>query len=135
MSVTLAATRAVTSEDIDVCARLTGDSGSHHVGGLRGRRMAQGILTLSAVPLISSPGVHMRELAFRFLAPVYAGQTIIATVAVTQTAELPGDLVQLYCQISVIDDDGTAVVTGSGVAELPREQANSELATGRMEGI
>jgi acyl dehydratase len=135
MSVTLAATRAITSEDIDVCARLTGDSGSHHVNGLRGCRMAQGILTLSAVPLLGSPGVHMRELAFRFLAPVYAGQTIIATVDITQTAELPGDLVQLYCQVSVVNGDGTAVLTGSGVAELSREQANSELSTGRMEGI
>jgi acyl dehydratase len=135
MSSTLTATRAVTSEDIDVCTRITGDSGSHHVNGLRGRRMAPGILTLSAVPLLGSPGVHMRELSFRFLAPVYAGQTITATVDVTETAELPGDLVRLCCQVSVVNADGITVLTGSGVAELSREQAKSELSAGRTEGV
>lgn len=133
MSATLAATRVITNEDIDNCARLTGDAGSHHIDGFRGRRMAQGILTLSAVPLLGSPGVHIQELSVTFLAPVYAAQAVTATMTVTGADDLPGGLVRLRCQIDAVDSDGTTVMTGSGVAELSREQASSQLTACRTE--
>lgn len=65
----------------------------------------------------------MRELSFAFLAPVYAGGTIKATVEATEGKDLPGGLVEMICQVSVVNDDGTQVIVGSGVAELPHEQA------------
>ncbi|MFF4771335.1 hypothetical protein ACFY05_00595 [Microtetraspora fusca] len=128
MGITRTATRAFTSEDIDACARLTGDFGSHHMIGIGDRRMTQGVLTLSAVPLLAEPGVHMRELSFTFLAPVYAGDTVTATVRATESEELGEGLVLVTCQVSVVKGDGTTVLTGTGIAELPRTLAD-DLAT------
>ncbi|WP_433225871.1 hypothetical protein [Microtetraspora malaysiensis] len=128
MSITRTATRVFTPEDIDACARLTGDMGSHHMIGLGDRRMTQGVLTLSAVPLLAEPGVHMRELSFAFLAPVYAGDTVTATVRLTESEELSDDLVLATCEVSVVKGDGTTVLTGTGIAELSRALAG-ELAT------
>ncbi|MGI5488186.1 hypothetical protein [Microtetraspora malaysiensis] len=128
MSITRTATRVFTPEDIDTCARLTGDLGSHHMIGFGDRRMAQGVLTLSAVPLLTDPGVHMRELSFTFLAPVYAGDTVTAAVRLTESEELSDDLVLATCQVSVVKGDGTTALTGTGIAELSRALAD-ELAT------
>lgn len=130
---TRTATRTFSSEDIDVCARLTGDLGAHHMGGLGDRRMAQGALTLSVVPLLAEPGVHLRDLSFTFLAPVYEGDTVTATLRATEAdsgepragdAQLPADRALLACEVSVVNGDGTPVLTGAGLAELPRELAD-----------
>ncbi|WP_067135146.1 hotdog domain-containing protein [Microtetraspora malaysiensis] len=129
MSITRTATRAFTPEDIDTCARLTGDLGSHHMIGFGDRRMTQGVLTLSAVPLLAGPGVHMRELSFAFLAPVYAGDTVTATVRLTESE----DPLLATCEVSVVKDDGTTVLTGTGIAELSRAPAG-ELATETVTG-
>ena len=134
MSITRTATRVFTPEDIDACARLTGDMGSHHMIGLGGRRVAQGVLTLSAVPLLTEPGVHMRELSFTFLAPVYAGDSVTATVRATESEELPEGLVLADCQVSVVKSDGTTVLTGTGIAELPRTLGGELLTEAAREG-
>lgn len=132
MSTTRTTTRTLRAEDIDVCARLTGDLGAHHMGGHGDRRMAQGALTLSVVPLLAEPGVHMRDLSLTFLAPVYAGDTVTATVRTTEAdaqevaaeaVELPADHALLTCEISVVNGAGTPVLTGTGIAELPRTMA------------
>ena len=87
MGTTLSATRTITSEDIAACARLTGDIGSHHVSGLAGKQMSQGLLTLALAPLFMRDGVHMSELSIKFLAPVFAGDTVTATVEIVDMAE------------------------------------------------
>ncbi|WP_419996412.1 hypothetical protein [Streptomyces boninensis] len=125
MPITRTTTRTFSSEDIDVCARLTGDLGSHHMAGHGGRRMTQGALTLSAVPLLDEPGVHMRELSFAFLAPVYAGDTVTASVRATETGEPAADRALLACEISVTNGDGTPVLAGTGVADVPRTLADA----------
>lgn len=137
---TRTASRTFSSEDIDVCARLTGDLGAHHMGGLGDRRMAQGALTLSAVPLLAEPGVHMRDLSFAFLAPVYEGDTVTATLRATETAPgeppaadgglpaspaLPAERALLACEISVVNAGGTPVLSGTGLAEVPRALADT----------
>ncbi|AKJ10248.1 hypothetical protein ABB07_09535 [Streptomyces incarnatus] len=133
MSTTRTTTRTLRAEDIDVCARLTGDLGAHHMGGHGDRRMAQGALTLSVVPLLAEPGVHMRDLSLTFLAPVYAGDTVTATVRTTEAdarevaagaVELTADHALLTCEISVVNGAGTPVLTGTGLAELPRTMAD-----------
>ncbi|GAA4658177.1 hypothetical protein GCM10023347_06660 [Streptomyces chumphonensis] len=124
MGITRTATHTFSSEQIDVCARLTGDLGAHHMGGHGDRRMAQGALTLTAVPLLAEPGVHMRKLSFTFLAPVFAGDTVTATVSVQeaeQAPDVPDGHVVLDCEVRVAGDDGAPVLAGTGVAELPRE--------------
>ncbi|WP_340559299.1 MaoC family dehydratase [Streptomyces sp. GSL17-111] len=124
MGITRTATHTFHSEQIDVCARLTGDLGAHHMGGHGDRRMAQGALTLTAVPLLAEPGVHMRELSFTFLAPVFAGDTVSASVSVREAENAPdvpeGHLL-LDCEVQVVGAEGAPVLAGTGVAELPRE--------------
>ncbi|WP_309057340.1 hypothetical protein [Streptomyces sp.] len=136
MSTTRTNTRTLRTEDIDVCARLTGDLGAHHMGGHGDRRMAQGALTLSVVPLLADPGVHMRDLSFTFLAPVYEGDTVTATLRATGadaaeapagTGQVPADRALITCEISVVNDAGTPVLTGTGIAEVPRATAEDLL--------
>ncbi|MBW1598027.1 hypothetical protein [Streptomyces sp. JJ38] len=131
MGITRTATHTFNSQEIDVCARLTGDLGAHHMGGLGDRRMAQGALTLSAVPLLADPGVHMRELSFTFLAPVFAGDTVTATVSATEGGEAPAGRVLLDCQVNVVNGEGAPVLAGKGVAEVPRELLDEQTREGR----
>lgn len=129
MGTTLTETRTITAEDIATCARLTGDMGSHHVSGIAGRQMAQGLLTMAAAPLFGRPGVHMSELSVTFLLPVFAGDTITAQVDVTDSAELDGGLVALSCALSVKNGDGVEVLRGTGVAQMPADVAKAELSS------
>ncbi|MBZ4319837.1 hypothetical protein [Streptomyces huiliensis] len=118
---TRTATAVFTTEDIDTCARLTGDLGAHHMTG--DRRMTQGVLTLTAVPLLADPGAHVRELALAFLAPVHAGDAVTATVRLAEAAGagagLPAGRSAFGCGISVAGAGGGPVLTGTGVVELP----------------
>jgi acyl dehydratase len=130
---TLMATRAITAEDIDVCGQVTGDFGSHHVSGLAGRQMAQGLLTLSVAPLFGDEGVHMRELSVKFLAPVFASDTVTAVVEITGMENISAGLVSLSCTVTASNAEGAEVLRGSGVAELARELV-SRTAAHRTEG-
>jgi 3-hydroxybutyryl-CoA dehydratase len=134
MSITRTATHRFSPEEIDTCARLTGDLGSHHMVGFGDRRMAQGALTLSAIPLLAEPKVHMREFSLTFLAPVYAGDTVSATMRATEAEELPAELVLLTCEVNVVNGEGTPVLTGTGIAELPRTLANHFATESTAEG-
>lgn len=134
MNGSLVATRSITDEDIDACGRLTSDFGAHHMEGLGGRRMAQGVLTLCAVPLFGAPGVHMREVSLTFLTPVYAGDMVTAKVDVTRSEEPADGEVELHCQVTVVNGSQTPVITGSGVARLSRTQAESEFAAHGAKG-
>jgi acyl dehydratase len=83
--------------------------------------MAQGILTLSVAPLFGDEGVHMRKLSVKFLAPVFAGDTVTAVVEITGMEDVPGGLVSLSCTVAASTAKGTEVLRGSGTAELARE--------------
>lgn len=118
MGTTLSDTRTITSEDIAVCGRLTGDFGSHHVSGISGRQMAQGLLTLAVAPLFGTDGVHMTNLSIKFLAPVFAGDTVTAVVKITDMADDSDGLVNLSCMVTATNAEGTEVLRGTGVACL-----------------
>lgn len=126
MGTTLTATRTITGEDIAACGRLTGDLGSHHVSGLAGRQMAQGLLTVGVAPLFGRPGVHMSEVSLTFLAPVFADDTVTAVVEVTGAADIGDDRVALSCSVSVKNAEGAEVLRGTGVAQMSAKEANSE---------
>ncbi|MGQ0842014.1 MaoC family dehydratase [Actinokineospora sp.] len=121
MGTIFGATRTITAEAIAACGRLTGDLGSHHVSGLAGKQMAQGLLTLAVAPLFDRPEVATTEMSVRFLAPVFAGEEITAVVEVTDSAEIPDGRVRLSCAISISNAEGVPVLQGTGVAELAAE--------------
>ncbi|KAA2252826.1 dehydratase [Solihabitans fulvus] len=113
---TLTATRTVTDADIDACAELTGDFGAHHTTGVAEGRMAQGLLTLAATPLLADPGVHLAELSMVFLAPVFAGDTVTSVVEIVGTTKKDDGLVSLAFTLSIASDRGVEVLRGEGTA-------------------
>lgn len=127
MGTTFSATRAITSEDIATCARLTGDIGSHHVSGLAGKQMAQGVLTLALAPLFMRDGVHMSELSIKFLAPVFAGDTITATVEIVDMVDEPDGLASLSCTVQVANAEGAVVLDGTAHARVPSDLLNTDI--------
>lgn len=115
----LTASRKIEDDDIDVCARLTGDFGAHHIAGLGGRKMAQGLLTLSAAPVLGADGVHVAALDLRFLAPVYAGEEVTATTEITSRDDAPDGQVSLGVTV-VITSAAGEVLRGTGTAVVAR---------------
>ncbi|MFH8370375.1 hypothetical protein [Streptomyces sp. NPDC018031] len=80
--------RTVTDADILRCADLTGDRGEHHTTGLAGRRMAQGLLTALAVPLLRGDGgFRFRSMSMVFLNPVFAGDVLDAEARIEEEPE------------------------------------------------
>lgn len=126
MRTLLTATRTITSEDIDTFGRLTGDFGSHHVNGMAGRQIAQGVLTLALAPLFLHDGVHMSELSIKFLAPVFAGDTITATVQVVDRANSSDGLADLSCVVKVANSEGVAVIEGTARARVAAAVIDTE---------
>lgn len=119
MAMPLIVSRTITADDIARCARLTGDYGSHHISGMAGRQMAQGLLTLAAAPLLGDPGVHIAEMSVRFLLPVFAGDTVTATVEITDRTELASGQVACTCSVTVTNADSAQVMVGTAVAHVP----------------
>ncbi|GAA3028413.1 MaoC/PaaZ C-terminal domain-containing protein [Actinokineospora globicatena] len=108
---TTSATRTISDDDIAACARLTGDFGAHHIAGMAGKKVAQGLLTLSGTPLLADDSVHVTGLDLRFLAPVFVGDEI--TTSVTVNAADGQDLA-----FTVVVTGATEVLRGTGTARL-----------------
>lgn len=111
----LVATRTVTESDIARCAKLTGDFGAHHVSGLAGRPIAQGLLTAAVAPLLRGDvGFQLRSMSMKFLAPVFAGDTVTATVRITGVGPATGGPVEFGLELAIANQDATPVITGTG---------------------
>ncbi|MBM7774122.1 acyl dehydratase [Actinokineospora baliensis] len=108
------ATRTVSEADIAACARLTGDFGAHHIAGMAGKKVAQGLLTLSGTPLLADDDVHVTGMDLRFLAPVFAGDEITTSVTVDalEGAEIAFTVVVATAAAEVLRGTGTAAVLG-----------------------
>ncbi len=90
--------RTITDDDIGAFARLTGDHNPLHVDdafAVRsrfGRRVAHGLLSAGLISAVlgmrlPGPGAIYLQQTFRFVRPVYPGDTITATVEVTAYRE------------------------------------------------
>jgi 3-hydroxybutyryl-CoA dehydratase len=78
--------RTFTEEDIRLFSRLSGDEGAHHIEyDEQGRLMAHGLLTATLPTKIGGDmNFIARELCFRFLRPVFAGDTVTCEVTITE---------------------------------------------------
>jgi 3-hydroxybutyryl-CoA dehydratase len=98
---------------------LTGDFGAHHITGMAGRPIAQGLLTAAVAPLLrGDDGFHLSSMEMTFLAPVYAGDTVTATVRITDTALDPTGELQVGLELAIGNQDDTPVITGVGTGRL-----------------
>jgi acyl dehydratase len=78
--------RKFTEEDIRSFARLSGDTGEHHLQpDEQGRLMAHGLLTATLPTKIGGElNFIARELTFQFQRPVFAGDTITCDVTLVE---------------------------------------------------
>ncbi|GAB2596787.1 hypothetical protein GCM10027168_31970 [Streptomyces capparidis] len=77
-----------THADISRCAELTGDHGAHHAPGLGARRIAHGLLTAAAVPLLRGDrGFHAASVSLALLRPVFAEETVECETRITAAGQ------------------------------------------------
>ena len=78
--------RTFTEEDVRLFGELSGDQGIHHVEpDEQGRLMVQGLLTATLPTKLGGDMNYIaREMAFEFLRPVFAGDTIRCEATITQ---------------------------------------------------
>lgn len=122
--------RTVTEEMVRAFAAITGDWNPLHlneeaaVRGPFGRRVAHGMLSaglLSALlgTQLPGPGTVYLEQHLHFLAPVFVGDTVTATVTVLGSPSARG---RLRLRTEVHRQDGVLAVSGEAVVLVPRPQ-------------
>jgi len=110
--------RTFTQEDIRLFARLSGDEGEHHLEpDEQGRLMAHGLLTATLPTKIGGDmNFIARQLIFKFLRPVFSGDTVRCEVTLTELA--PGEpYTHVKSSWRCLNQHGKEVMTGeaSGV--------------------
>ena len=134
-------THTVSSADVEAFAKVTGDTNPVHLddnyaAGTRfGRRIAHGMLAVSYISAIlgtkfPGPGTIYLSQNVSFLAPVFLGDTITATVTVSKFRPEKGVLTLLtecWNQDDIKVVDGQAVVLVTDVlAKAAHAEASAE---------
>jgi len=128
---TASATRAVTSDDVEAFARLSGDNNPVHLDAAYaqttrfGKRIAHGMLTVSYVSAVlgtalPGPGSIYLSQNVSFLKPVFLDDSITATVTVTKFRAENGILT---LSTECWNQDGVKVVDGQAVCLVPVDPA------------
>lgn len=116
-------TQPITEEDIALFARISGDTNPVHLdaryaAGTRfGRRIAHGMLTASRISAVlgtrlPGPGSIYLGQSLRFLAPVYVGDTITASVGLTTYDRERG---RMTLETRCTNQHGAVVLTGEAL--------------------
>jgi len=119
-------TRTISDADINTYAALTGDRNPLHVDdgfaarSRFGRRVAHGLLTAGLISAVlgtklPGPGALYLQQSFRFVRPVYPGDTVTATAEVTAYRE---DRRIVTLRTSCSDQRGELVLDGEAVVLL-----------------
>ncbi len=120
-------TRTITDEDVRLFAQVSGDDNSVHLdedyaaSTIFKRRIAHGMLTTSVISAILGndlPGLGTIYLSqsVRFKVPVFIGDTITATVELTNYRE---DKRIATFSTTVVNGDGVLVLEGEAVVIAP----------------
>ena len=112
---TISWSRTFTEDDIRQFAALSGDAGEHHlVPDVQGRLMAHGLLTATLPTKIGGDiNLIAREMRFEFHRPVFAGDTILCEVVITELE--PGEqYARLSSDWRCVNQNGKEVMTGHG---------------------
>ena len=110
--------RTFTEDDVWLFAHLSGDEGEHHrEPDAQGRLMIHGLLTATLPTKIGGDlNFIAREMQFKFLRPVFAGDTIRCEVTLTEL-EPGAQYNQLKSSWRCLNQEGKEVMSGeaSGV--------------------
>ncbi len=121
-------TKTISDEDVRDFARVSGDNNPVHLdedyaAGTRfGRRIAHGMLTASLISAVLGndlPGhgaIYLSQ-QVSFKAPVFVGDTVMATVEVTAYRE---DRRIATLRTTCVNADGTLVIEGEAVVIAPK---------------
>lgn len=115
--------RRISSEDIELFTRLTGDRNPLHYDAALARRsrfgeivvqggVTSGLLNAVVAEDLPGPGTVFLAVNWNFLAPVRPGDTITAVVEVASVRE-DKPISELHTRIT--RDDGTVVLEGTAV--------------------
>ncbi len=118
--------RTITEADVQATIRLSGDQGGYHVDETFARKagfrtvIAPGLLQASmGTKLGGDLNFLAREITFRYLKPVYAGDTLDVQMAVT-AVEKAKNRITLEGQIT--NQAGEVVLTCTAVGHLPKAE-------------
>ena len=105
--------RTFTEEDVRRFAEYSGDAGEHHLQpDERGRLMVHGLLTATLPTKIGGDiNFIARQLTFRFVRPVFSGDTVRCEVKIEGLAEA-GGYTQLKSSWVCRNQHGKEVMTG-----------------------
>jgi 3-hydroxybutyryl-CoA dehydratase len=121
--------KTITEADITLFIAVCGDTNPVHIDAVAaaksrfGRRIAHGMLGASLISTvlgtkIPGPGTVYLGQSLKFLAPVFIGDTITATVTITKVRP---DKPIFTLATTVSNQDGADVVQGEAVAMLPAD--------------
>lgn len=121
--------KTITEYDVYGFAGITGDFNPLHVNQekckelLFGKRIAHGMLTASFLSTVIAaylpgPGTIYMEQDIRFVKPVFLGDTITASVEITELL----DRRKARLKTTVVNQDGDLVVDGKALVKFPREE-------------
>lgn len=124
--------KTISECDVYSFAGITGDFNPLHVNAKKaeemrfGKRIVHGMLTASFLSTVIAgympgPGTIYLEQNTRFLKPVYFGDTITATVTIS---ELLGKG-NVKLRTTVTNQDGIAVIDGTAIVRLPKQEVES----------
>lgn len=130
LGVTASRTRIVTGDDVELFAKVSGDTNSVHLDDAYaattpfGRRIAHGMFTVSIISAILGndlPGLGTIYLGqdIKFKAPVFIGDTITATVELIKYRE---EKRIATFKTFATNQDGVVVVEGEAVVLAPENQ-------------
>ncbi|MFC3039767.1 MaoC family dehydratase N-terminal domain-containing protein [Virgibacillus xinjiangensis] len=107
--------RTFTMEDVELFTKVSGDEGSHHViPDEQGRLVIQGLLTATLPTKIGGDhNVLARSVNFRFLRPVYTGDTITCEVAIEKLEKQNDNRKYLLASFQCINQREKKVLKGS----------------------
>lgn len=112
--------RTIKAADIAAFAELTGDLGAHHVSGINGRQVAQGLLSVATAPLFRGDyGLRLRSMRLVFVAPVFAGDTVTSSVQVVESRSGAEGATEVGLRLVISNQHGAEVVTGEATGVLP----------------
>jgi 3-hydroxybutyryl-CoA dehydratase len=110
--------RTFTVEDVKSFAELSGDKGIHHIRpDGKGRIMVQGLLTATVPTKLGGDMNYIaREMTFRFLKPVFVGDTVRCEAVVTKV-----EPAERYLNLAI--------------EVVCRNQSGEEVLLGKTEGV
>lgn len=115
--------RAITDEDIERFAALSGDQGAHHLErDAQGRLMAHGLLTATLPTKLGGDLDYMaKTMHFEFLRAVYGGDTLTCQGTV-ESVIAQSTRLKVAFRFEIVNQRGEVVLKGTSSGQILRRR-------------